>query len=467
MPARNRRLDRWTELQAAIGELHLGDETDRRELVRLKLLAMLNDQLALLRSLAEERGLSDQEVLVLSRRIDSSFGLGFVWGAASEVAAALDLDVEDEVVAGYLVEVMRSAFVEVYEASAAKLWARASALFESKDAEFEVGVRAGSEDLRRVLTLVPPPGEHSASYALAQFVLDGGSQTNMEHRAKESIDPEELLASAEDSARWPSDFDSEAAQEFFVMVVLAALGQPDRDLRPFEEAFFELAPKQRRTVALEQILTLAERSDSMPVAVAMVPFLFFEQDPQLLSTAALDLSVAAFRGENDDVTLGARMVIDAISSRQRAGDSHAAGALASGILLVGDERFLPVMHEAWDLLEDEGREVMAAARSGFATDAHAQFLLERLERPLQPALFGSLAGSLAGLARIADTHGIRRIRRVVPVCENPDQPIELLDSWNTEEYGFRIRDRLEELIANEEQDDERVMPIVLSCWCPR
>ena len=280
------------------------------------------------------------------------------------------------------------------------------------------------------------------------------------------VDPE-LLTVALDPARWPSDFASPHAHEVFLVAgVEAAVNLTlQAQIQPFIVAFFEHAPKESRMTALQSMLGIIEKTESFPAGLAIGPYLFLEPDMQVLSSAALYFCGAALPDEGGDVTCGARMVIEAIESRLRGGESMAAGSLAAGILLMGDRRFLPRMHEAWELLDEEGRETMARARSGLATDAHALFLIELLEEPVDPSLYGGVAGSLASLALIAGKQGIHQLKRVVPVSKNPDNPIEVLETWTREEYGTRICSRLEALAATEQHAEEQVMPIVVEMWC--
>ena len=157
------------------------------------------------------------------------------------------------------------------------------------------------------------------------------------------------------------------------------------------------------------------------------------------------------------------MLLDVIKARTGRGEHAEAGHLAAGILLLGDERFRGRMDEAWSLMGWDGRSCMAKAESGFATEAHVRFLLDRLEETEDEGLFGGLAGALARMADTAAARGIQSIERNVPVSASPEDPIKLLEAWTLPTYAPRIMPRLEAL-AEKEDDDEPVMHLVIERW---
>ena len=191
--------------------------------------------------------------------------------------------------------------------------------------------------------------------------------------------------------------------------------------------------------ALHGILSAAESMRDVPAGMAFAPFLLMEQDAQILSSAGLYFCGCAFPSDSGDVTTGAQMVIEAVSLRADAGDSEGAGALASGLMLLGDERFLERMHEAWNALDPAGKEAMVRANSGLVTDAHVRFLMEQLRTTANEHLYG-IAAALHRLSQFAEPRGSTdpapgASRRTL------EQLIEVLESWTKNAYYTTTSDQ--------------------------
>lgn len=278
-------------------------------------------------------------------------------------------------------------------------------------------------------------------------------------------DPIEFLARAQDPRQWPADFATDEAEQLFIASsVMSVLTMADPELLfPFHEAFFSRAPRDVRMTALSEILGTAEEIKEAPVGMAMAPFLQLETDRQILSSAALYFCGLAIPSPSGDVTEGARMLLDMITFRLADGDPVAAGTMAAGLMLMGDARFLGAMEKAWAVLDHEGREVMTQGNSGMATDAHVRFLIGRLKESQDASEYGCLAAALGRLSAVAAERGVVEIERLVPVSEDPANPIRPLASWSRPEYIALIQPELEELAASE-RGPERVMPMVMQMW---
>lgn len=271
---------------------------------------------------------------------------------------------------------------------------------------------------------------------------------------------------ATDPARWRGSLNGGKSSETFVYAsVHAVLGRPGEleAIAPYWTGFITETPREERLAAVGYLLAMAENMPGLPAGLAFSPFVFQERDPQILSTAALYFCGLALPGEDGDVTGGAEMLIGVIQERIQNGESHEAGILAAGILLMGDLRFMPRMEQAWIALDDEGRSSMVKANSGFVTHAHVSFLLDRLEETEDPALFGAIAGNLARMGDMAAEMGVKSVERCVPVSSNPGNPIQLLEAWTGREYGAVIMPRLQSL-SNAEDDDGAVMGMVMERW---
>ncbi len=290
--------------------------------------------------------------------------------------------------------------------------------------------------------------------------------TEQDAEAQEFMDQmAEAFAVATDPERWGGQLNEEGVEQVFVLsVVHAILNREDQtNLLGFQAAFIKRASREQRMDALQQLLEIGESVPAAPLGLGISPLLYFDDDPQVLSSGALYFCGLAHPGADGDVTRGAEMLLDVIKTRTERGESTEAGMLAAGLLLMGDERFRGRMDQAWELMDYEGRSCMAKAESGFATEAHVRFLLDRLEETEDEGLYGGLAGSLARMADTAAARGLHSIERSVPVSASPDEPIKLLEAWALPDYASRIMPRLQAL-AEKEGDDEPVMHIVIERW---
>jgi hypothetical protein len=291
--------------------------------------------------------------------------------------------------------------------------------------------------------------------------------TNQDTEAQKLMDQmAEAFATATDPKRWTGRLDEEGMERVFVLSgVHAILGiENQAGLVAFQTAFVQGASREQRLAALQQLLEIGENMPDVPVGVAISPLLYRDDDPQILSSGALYFCGLALPGPDGDVTRGAEMLLDVIKTRTERGESTEAGILAAGLLLMGDERFRGRMDQAWELMDYEGRRCMGKAESGFATEAHVSFLLDRLEETDDPGLYGTLAASLARFADNAAERGIHSVQRSVPVSVSPEEPVKLLESWTLADYAPRIMPRLQVLAEEEDDNGDAVMHIVVERW---
>jgi len=191
---------------------------------------------------------------------------------------------------------------------------------------------------------------------------------------------------------------------------------------------------------------------------AILPFALADNSHAIVSTAAMNLAVLIPADPKDELN-GLNFVSGIAASLGSA--SSRAGSLLSGLLLLGDVRACTLVMKSWLELEQEPRYVIASARSGIASRAHAIALLTWLEHEKDEVVYGALAGTLGSIPRLAEQTGIIDIERALPVYSAQD-PIKLIGRYQVSKFGEGIRERLEKL-ANSEAGD-RVMPLVLQAW---
>ena len=158
---------------------------------------------------------------------------------------------------------------------------------------------------------------------------------------------------------------------------------------------------------------------------ALLPWLFEEPEPALVSTAALDYAVV-HPPEGGDPLTGPRRVLAIF---EKATPCCAAG-LFLGLLLLGDRRVLELLRPARRLLLPREVDVVAQGFSGFLFAGTVEFFVDWLEE-LQAAgeedRFGSVAGGLAGMPAamlhplILDGQRVMPARPDGPALEDPRQ----------------------------------------------
>lgn len=235
-------------------------------------------------------------------------------------------------------------------------------------------------------------------------------------------------------------------------------GEGLRSLLELYGRFAERVPPERRLkTCLRLQVRVEEHEESL--ALALLPFIHAENDSAVISSASLSLA-SLLRLEEDDETAGPRWVAEMVL----AGESLSAheGRIGAGLLLLGDRRLAPLWRAIWERLDVAGRCSMAKAWSGFATAAHVDFLLEALERERDDGVFGALAGTLGRFPLQAQAPLVVEVERALPATPANRNPLRVLGRWTIEEYGERLRPRLERLL--EVESEPRVLGMVIEAW---
>jgi hypothetical protein len=236
------------------------------------------------------------------------------------------------------------------------------------------------------------------------------------------------------------------------------IDQGDHESAVKEYAEWEAIMDQKtRSALLVQITEKVEESMGWGWK-SILPFALADNSHAIVSTAAMNLAVVIPADPEDELN-GLNFVSGIAASL--GSSSTRAGSLLSGLLLLGDVRACTLVMKSWLELEQEPRYVIASARSGIASRAHAIALLTWLEHEKDEVVYGALAGTLGSIPRLAEQTGIIDIERALPVYSDQD-PIKLIGRYQVSEFGEGIRERLEKL-ANSETGD-RVMPLVLQAW---
>ena len=79
---------------------------------------------------------------------------------------------------------------------------------------------------------------------------------------------------------------------------------------------------------------------------ALLPFIVVDPDPQVVANAALKTAVL-FPARHTDHLEGPRFVAHLMRGREH---PKRCGAILGGLMLLGDERLTPLIHDTWDCL---------------------------------------------------------------------------------------------------------------------
>lgn len=195
--------------------------------------------------------------------------------------------------------------------------------------------------------------------------------------------------------------------------------------------------------------------------MALEPFFWRETDLSVISTTALDYAMLMPRVNGDPLS-GPKFMI---SRYDQAGDNDALRlGILTGLILLGDERLLPLVKGRWqDLKSPEDRKRLAAAKSGFVSTLLIEFLLDWLENTTVERDIGAIAGAMSRMPLDAKIGLVVRQQRCFPASDaEPGKEIEYLEKWSFPDYAEVIRPRLDALIAKEEPP--KVIPAILECW---
>jgi hypothetical protein len=195
--------------------------------------------------------------------------------------------------------------------------------------------------------------------------------------------------------------------------------------------------------------------------LALVPFLLGETDLSVISTAALDYAMLMPRVNGDPLS-GPKFLISQYD--QAAGNDALRLGILTGLILLGDERLLPLVKGRWrDFKSSEDRRRIAAAKSGFVSTLLVEFLMDWLENTTDESDVGAIAGAMARMPLDAQVEFVVRQRRCFPASDaEPGKEIEYLEKWSFADYAEVIRPRLDPLIAKEAPP--KVIPAILEGW---
>jgi hypothetical protein len=205
--------------------------------------------------------------------------------------------------------------------------------------------------------------------------------------------------------------------------------------------------------------------------LAFLPVLQLDDDPQVVSTAALD-AAALIGPAREDPLAGRRAIFNLATSTA---DPVRRGMLLSGLVALADEETFRMLRHAWRDLPAAQRDAMASTAAAIPVRAVAEFLLTWAEDALDlgdEVEAGRALGALAHMARVAtgqaespySGRGVYELRRNFPAWAYPKNDVAKMGhSWTAHAFGRVIELRLRR-IAEREKEEPKLAADVLNRW---
>lgn len=228
-----------------------------------------------------------------------------------------------------------------------------------------------------------------------------------------------------------------------------------RELEQRYERYRQSVPAEQRLSHLVQCCERVEQGE-LPVW-ALVPYLLFDEDRQVVSTTALN--VATLAAEPDIPMSGVDLILDWVA-RDRPVNQ---GAAVGGLLVSGDRRVIGQVEKQKAKYPVPLISEMVHCHSGMIYAAVVEFYLGwlfELDSERDEALYGVVAAGLANQLMGARKNEVLEVKRTFPLRNG--HVVDIVGRWPVEHYATTIQSQLEELARSEK--GEPIMPVILALW---
>jgi hypothetical protein len=143
-------------------------------------------------------------------------------------------------------------------------------------------------------------------------------------------------------------------------------------------------------------------------------------------------------------------------------DPARAAAIYAGLLLIGDRRVNPLLHQCWRRLDRESKGILSMVKTEVVFASMVDFFHDWVEDVPEPE-WGHALAALARLPGAASEQGVYDVETQLPVNSKDGQPgRRILGSWAIPEYGQLIAPRVRALM--EREHEPRLSPLVALAW---
>ena len=213
----------------------------------------------------------------------------------------------------------------------------------------------------------------------------------------------------------------------------------------------------KRMFMQQAVRTLIEQGQTE--AFALLPVIVFEEEENLVATAAIDY--ASLRAPYGGEPLTAVHELLSVIDMPQAGSSE---GIFAGLLQLGDRRVCDLLGGVKHQLDRHQVKTLSRIFTGSIWAAVVDFYLDWLDELVgdtDDGKFGSVCAALHRMPREAREPVVRESVRQFPVT--PGQPSgNWKQVWTLSEYAELIRPRLQAVAEREEEP--RIVPVVLESW---
>ena len=261
---------------------------------------------------------------------------------------------------------------------------------------------------------------------------------------------------------WPQ-LDNEDLRTLALLFFIHYGRKQDPLLRPLIERLYALLVDRfsaNDRLALEQtVAALVMKKETGHQA--LLPFILGESHHHVIASAVIDFTSTVTPDAGDP--LSTIKFLLARFTEATDGSPCKLGILC-GLLLLGDERLLPLLKGRWkELTSEEDRFELASTMSGFVTTLQIEFLLDWLENTTLESDIGAVAAAMARMPLDSLQSAVLRIERVFPAtAAKSGEEVKKLGQWSFPEYAQIIKPRLLRLI--EQESEPKVIPAIFAAW---
>lgn len=233
------------------------------------------------------------------------------------------------------------------------------------------------------------------------------------------------------------------------------------DVRKMHALLVERLPEADR-LSLAQLIARFIEEVGATSEFSLLPFILGESSLQIISSTVIDYAMFMEGPESEDMP-GPNFLIKQYKFGKLP-DVNRLGILA-GLILLGDERLLPLVLGRWaDFKDPSHRQYLAGVQSGFVSTLQVEFLLDWIENTSDESEIGGIAGGLGSMPRNSNNEVVTRLSRSFPYGRaGGDDPLRVIQTWSFPEYEkLFLADRLKLIIECE--SEPKVLPMVLDLW---
>jgi hypothetical protein len=225
-------------------------------------------------------------------------------------------------------------------------------------------------------------------------------------------------------------------------------------------------------LSLQEMLESVGRQRGTTAADAVLPFMMWDTDPQVISTGAVVYAQLVPLMHQDPMT-GPRCVL---AHLDRGGDPQRTAAVLGGLAALGDQRVVRLIEQQWEEIrgDEAAADLIAMLGDVMPTVAIIEFLVGRLERWLaggQEGPIGHVVPALIHLAAAAatpkpnsDANGVPNVERTFPSWAAPKgvNPVRFRNARSVHDFGVTIMPRLARIAQAETYP--RLLPKAMRAW---